>query len=251
MSAKEPYICEPEDQSAGRPATLIFLHGFADDAEGIPLGLAQQFQYYHKLPYLRWLLPTAPHNRDAGERAWYMPKALPNAMKPRVPGVEENDETEPDDDEGILGACDTVDQLVRSEIERGVDPSRIVVGGFSQGCAISLVWGLVGKERDNVAGVMPLSGYFPLANSISEIRKKRGLSADPQKEQEKKKWFYVHGSRDALVPAKLFTQGKEQLGKWIDTERDLEEHLYEGMGHNTTNKELKDMLAWLSTVVPP
>lgn len=38
MSAREPYISEPEDQSTGRPATFIFLHGFADDAEGIPLG---------------------------------------------------------------------------------------------------------------------------------------------------------------------------------------------------------------------
>ena len=41
---KEPYILEPADQSAGRPATFIFLHGFGDDAQGTPLGLAQQFQ---------------------------------------------------------------------------------------------------------------------------------------------------------------------------------------------------------------
>lgn len=39
MSAKEPLVCEPEDQSTGRPATFIFLHGFGDDAEGIPLGM--------------------------------------------------------------------------------------------------------------------------------------------------------------------------------------------------------------------
>lgn len=35
---KDPYVCEAEDQSTGRPATIIFLHGFGDDAEGIPLG---------------------------------------------------------------------------------------------------------------------------------------------------------------------------------------------------------------------
>lgn len=183
--------------------------------------------------------------------AWYMPKALPNAMKPRVPGVEVNDETEPDDEEGILKSCDTVDELVRQEIDRGVDPSRIIVGGFSQGCAISLVWGLVGKERNNVAGVLPLSGYFPLANRIPALRKERGLSDTPDKENEKKKWFYVHGDRDALVPGRLFVEGKEVLSKWIDAERDLEEHLYEGMAHNTTNKELRDMLKWISAVLPP
>lgn len=38
MSDKEPYILEPTDPAAGRPATIIFLHGFADEAEGLPLG---------------------------------------------------------------------------------------------------------------------------------------------------------------------------------------------------------------------
>lgn len=180
-----------------------------------------------------------------------MPKALPNALKPRVPGVDENDETEPDDEEGILASCDTIDKLVRQEMERGIEPSRIVVGGFSQGCAISLVWGLVGKERDNVAGVMPLSGYFPLAGRIAGLRAERGLSKTSNKANESKKWFYAHGARDILVPGKLFIQGKEELSKWIDAERDLEEHLYEGMAHNTTNKELRDMLRWLSEVIPP
>ncbi|KAK5076213.1 hypothetical protein LTR64_006309 [Lithohypha guttulata] len=251
MSAKEPLVCEPEDQSTGRPATFIFLHGFGDDAEGIPLGLAQQFQFYHKLPYLRWLLPNAPRNQEASSTAWYMPKALLNALKPRVPGAEQNDETDPDDEPGILESCDTVDKLVRQETDRGIEPSRIVVGGFSQGCAVSLVWGLVGKERDNVAGVMPLSGYFPLADRIAALRKERGMSETPEKEKEKKKWFYAHGARDALVPRSLFIHGKEELGKWIDADRDLEEHLYEGMAHNTTNAELRDMLKWLSQVLPP
>lgn len=40
MSAKEPYICEAEDKSSGRAATFIFLHGYGDDAEGLPLGMS-------------------------------------------------------------------------------------------------------------------------------------------------------------------------------------------------------------------
>lgn len=180
-----------------------------------------------------------------------MPKSLPNAMKPRVPGAEEDDESNPDDEEGILKSCDTVDKLVRAEIESGVPPERIVVGGFSQGCAVSLVWGLVGKERDNVAGVVPLSGYFALGNRIGPIRKERGLSESPDKENEKKKWFMGHGNRDVLVPTRLFTQQKEELAKWVDFERDVEDHLYENMAHSFVNAELRDMLGWLSKIVPP
>lgn len=172
-------------------------------------------------------------------------------MKPRVPGHDEDDELEADDEAGILETCGIVDKLVRQELDRGVDPSRILIGGFSQGCAISLVWGLTGKERNNVGGMLPLSGYFPLADRIGALRKERGLSEVPDKGEEKKKWFFVHGARDVLVPARFFTQATEELSKWIDAERDLETHLYEDMAHNTTNKELRDMLRWLSNVIPP
>jgi len=210
-------------------------------------GLAQQFQFYHKLPYLRWLLPNAPHNQEAATNAWYLPKALPNAQKPRVPGQIEQDETAPDDEEGILASCDALDGYIRAEIDRGVPSDRIVVGGFSQGCAISLVWGLIGKERNNIAGILPLSGYFPLASRIAAIRKERGIE---ENEKQTKQWFLAHGTRDVLVPLTLFAQENEELLKWVD-EKDIEGHVYDGMAHSTSNAELRDMLAFLSKVVPP
>ena len=190
-------------------------------------------------------------------RAWYQPRALGSGGKPRVPGHEEEDEEgegedgeggmkDRDDEEGILWAVGEVDRLVREEIEKGTPGERIVVGGFSQGCAISLVWGLVGKERENVAGVVCLSGYFPLAERIGGLREERGQG----EEKEAKKWFYIHGNKDMLVPTRLFVKGKEELGNWIE-EGDLEEHLYEGMGHSTNNKVLRDLLGFLTRVVPP
>ncbi|KAJ9650223.1 hypothetical protein H2198_010461 [Neophaeococcomyces mojaviensis] len=245
--AKPPFIMEPEDQSKGRPATFVFLHGYGDDAEGLPMGLAQQFQFYHKLPYLRWVLPNAPHHPEAATTAWYMPKALPSAIKPRVPGQAEEDESAPDDEDGILKSCDALDGYIRAEIDRGVPGDRIVVGGFSQGCAISLVWGLIGKERNNIAGVLSLSGYLPLANRIAALREERGIE---ESDKGTRPWFLAHGSRDALVPLRLFAHEKEELVKWVD-EKDIEGHLYDGMAHSTSNAELRDMLAFLSRVVPP
>jgi predicted esterase len=281
MAHKEPYICEATDQSAGRPATLIFLHGYGDDAQGLPLGtsslkwapqsvpcycgavgvpcpslmpsagVAQQFQFHSKLPYLRWLLPNAPHNFDAMGQAWYLPKALPNALKPRVPGRDNEGgiEEQPDDEEGILRSVDRVDEWVEKEIERGVEPGRIVVGGFSQGCAVSLVWGLVGKMRDSVAGVVLCSGYFPLRDRIGDLRKDTVVQAGGDG-RGKKKWLYLHGSKDMLVPSTLFWKGKAELEKHVNKE-DIEDHVYEGLSHSTSPAELRDMLMWLETVVPP
>jgi predicted esterase len=44
MVQKPPYVLEAIDPQAGKPATLIFLHGYGDDAEGLPLGKST-FQY--------------------------------------------------------------------------------------------------------------------------------------------------------------------------------------------------------------
>ncbi len=240
---KAPFVLEAADKNAANQATFIFLHGYDDEAEGLPLGVAQQFQMYNKLPYLRWILPNAPRNESSMGLAWYQPKALPNAQKPRVPG-HEDDEITPDDEEGIMKSVDYVDKLVEDEVRRGTDPRRIVVGGFSQGCAISLIWGLTGKWSPKVAGMVCLSGYFPLASDIERLRKERGVDTENEK-----KWFAAHGMKDMLVPARLFQQSQEELGKFVKRE-DIEGHIYEGMPHSTAAPELRDLLFWLEKVVP-
>jgi predicted esterase len=248
MTDKEPYILEPKDPSSGRPATFIFLHGFADEAEGLPLGLGQQFQFHNKLPYLKWLLPNAPIHSTARVRAWYVPKAL-SSVELEVPGIDVSAEQDPDDEAGILKSCAYVDELVEQELENGVDPARVVVGGFSQGCAVSLVWSQVGKMRDKVAGVVGMSGYFPLADRIDALRTE-GTMNEEGGEERKTQYFYIHGTADAMVPMKLFVEGVEKLSKYVKRD-DIEGHVYEGMGHSTNNHLLRDLLGFLGRVVPP
>ena len=247
MSQKPSYVfpAVADASSTARPATVIFLHGYGDDADGLPLGLAQQFQFYNKMEYLKWVLPYAPHDQEAMTRAWYKVKALSNAIKPRVPG-QEDDEDAPDDEIGIMKSVDMVDQLVEQEIKDGTRPERIVVGGFSQGCAVSLVWGLTGRLRNKVAGVLCLSGYFPLRDRIAGLRSERAVDAD---ETESKQWFYVHGTQDMLVPMKLFVQGYQNLAKWVEKDK-IDGHVYQGMGHSTDSAELRDMLAFFEKVIP-
>ena len=252
--AKPPHVLEPTDPKSGRPATFIFLHGYGDDAEGLPLGLAQQFQMYNRMTHLKWVLPNAPRDRDSGGQAWYAPKALPKAMKPRVPGHEDEEDDnpegiEPDDEEGILRAVGTLDALVKEELEKlGGDASRLVVGGFSQGCAISTVWGLVGEQRRNCAGIVGLSGYFPLETRIEAIRKEKG--GEESAAEGGKRWFMAHGVKDMLVPIRLFAEGIQKLEKYVDKEK-IEGHVYETMVHSTAPAELRDLLGFLNGVVPP
>eukprot|EP00967_Tisochrysis_lutea_P023074 scaffold26384_cov36-Tisochrysis_lutea.AAC.2 len=48
--------------------------------------------------------------------------------------------------------------LIAQEVEAGIPPSRIVIGGFSQGGAVALYTGL--QYSETLAGVLCLSGYL-------------------------------------------------------------------------------------------
>ena len=83
---------------------------------------------YSKLPYLRWVLPNVPFNRGAMNYAWYLPKALLNAAKPRLPEYKEEDvvgEVNLDDEEGTVRAVGYVDKLVEEEVARGLMRSEL------------------------------------------------------------------------------------------------------------------------------
>lgn len=51
------------------------------------------------------------------------------------------------------------------EEDDGVDRSRIVIGGFSQGAAISTYTGL---KNQNIGGILCLSGYLPLIEEFTQ-----------------------------------------------------------------------------------
>lgn len=242
----DPAILEPLDKLAepSERSTVIFLHGLGDDGHGTGYGLAQQFQRYQKLRHTRWVLPTASIDPQVGERCWYKPHDLPSALKPRVPGREDDaagvDESE--DEEGILRTVAYIDELVKSEVERGVEPGKIAVGGFSQGCAVSMVWGLKGEWRDKVAGVFGLSGYFPSINAVSEAGKgSEGVS------QHASRWFFGHGLGDRLVSVNLFAEGQKRLQQYVD-EENIEGHVYQDLAHDVGSSELRDLWLWFKQI---
>ena len=57
--------------------------------------------------------------------------------------------------------------LIQDEIESGVDPSHIVLGGFSQGAAMSLLAGLTSDYM--LAGIACLSGWLPLQHKFISV----------------------------------------------------------------------------------
>jgi len=72
-----------------------------------------------------------------------------------------------DDEQGLLKSVEAVDKLVQAEIDSGIPENKIVVGGFSQGGAIAMLYGLT-KGRD-LAGMVGLSTWVVLNHKIAEV----------------------------------------------------------------------------------
>jgi phospholipase/carboxylesterase len=82
-----------------------------------------------------------------------------------------------------------VHALLNRERARGMPASRIVLAGFSQGGAVTLLAGLRYPER--LAGLAGLSCYLPLADTTPAERSEANLGVPI---------FLAHGRSDAMVP---------------------------------------------------
>lgn len=72
-----------------------------------------------------------------------------------------------EDAEGINASAEYLSGLIQQEIDAGIPADRIVVGGFSQGGAMSIYTGLMAKVK--LAGIVSLSGWLLLSKTIREV----------------------------------------------------------------------------------
>lgn len=125
-------------------------------------------------------------------RAWYLPSRLTARPAPR-PELEDDE-----DREGIMESCEYIGTLIDSLVSQGIPMGRIAVGGFSQGCAVSLILGLCSKYAGKLAGIFGLMGYLPLADQVSEIKQELAPGADIARLPV----YICRGTADMLIPSR-------------------------------------------------
>jgi len=234
-----PALATPSNPS--QAAAFIFVHGLGDEAEGVE-SIARQFQAANKLPHMTWVLPNALENHDLATNAWYMPTRL-SPYPPSRPELEDDE-----DEEGMMATVAYVTSLIDDLVKQGVPEKRIVLGGFSQGHAMSILTGLVsGKYAGKLAGLVGLSGYLPLPERIVGLREDAGLSKDVTDDVEV---FLARGTADRLVPKRYHRLCYEKLFELGVKEEKVVLKEYEGMGHSLGGAELRDLCEWLERVVP-
>jgi len=224
-------------------ASVIFLHGLSGSGA---LALPLVKRLYNELLQVSFILPSAPEmpvTANDGETmpAWFDIDEL-NIVSPSNPPPMPTRE----DEAGMKKSVARVHALIQEELDKGIDADRIVVGGFSQGCVISLLAALSSKEK--LGGVMCLSGWLAMAN---KLEKHGGKLRHPMQEPHAHELpvFWGHGDLDNVVAHSWGEESIADLHKMGF--RDVEFFSYPSLEHYMSAQEEKDIAAWLAKRLPP
>jgi phospholipase/carboxylesterase len=204
--------------------TVIVLHGLGADGHDFE-PLARELDLSAAGP-VRFVFPHAPVrpvtlNGGMAMRAWY-----------DILGLDFTQRGE--DEPGLRASQAEVEALIAQEKARGMPASRIVLAGFSQGCAMALLTGLRHEER--LAGIAGMSGYLPLA--LQTASERHAANADTPV-------FLAHGRLDPVVPFAAGMATREALRM---LGHPVEWHEY-AMPHSVCAEEIADLNAWLLQVL--
>ena len=213
-----------EQQSADQPrASLIVLHGLgADGHDFVPIAQQLDLQAVGGARFVFPHAPLRPVTMNGGfvMRAWYDIAGTPAARR--------------EDEAGLRESQALVEALIAREVARGMPAERIVLMGFSQGCAMTLLTGL--RHADRLAGLVGLSGYLPLAAHTAAERS--AANADVP-------IFLAHGRDDPMIALERATASRDALRA---LGYGVEWHDY-AMPHSVCLEEIADLNRWLNRVL--
>lgn len=204
-------------------ATVVILHGLGADGTDF-LSFADEMRLQAAGP-VRWVFPRAPErpvtiNGGHRMRAWY--------------DILGTDLVKREDEAGLRESFAQVHALLDREVARGVPAQRIVLGGFSQGCAVALGAGLRYGQR--LAGLVGMSGYLPLAETTAAERRDANALTPV---------FLAHGRQDNVVPLARGAASRDLL---LAQGQPLAWHDYP-MQHAVCLEEIQALQQWLLGVL--
>jgi phospholipase/carboxylesterase len=211
------------ETSASPTACMIWLHGLGADGHDFE-GLIPQLRLPPSLA-LRFVFPHAPFrpvtiNGGAVMRAWYDIAMNDGGLDQNMGHVQESTEF--------------LSGLIQQQLQRGMEPERILLGGFSQGGAIAMHTGLTYPQR--LAGILSLSAPLPDARRLMDSIHEKNIDLPI---------FVAHGKDDPLIP---FSSAQAVYDQLKNQDMNVEWHSYP-MGHAVIPEEIVDVARWLTQVL--
>ena len=202
---------------------IIWMHGLgADGNDFVPMVRELNLD---GLPGIRFIFPharTMPVTVNNGYvmRAWY-----------DITGA---DLTRREDEAGLRASQKDIEAFIDREKARGIPASRIILAGFSQGCAMAIQAGL--RHPETLAGLLCLSGYVPLSANVTTERTDASKSTPI---------FMAHGRYDNVVP---FNRAEASRDLLVSLGYQLEWHEY-AMQHSVCAEEVQDIGRWFRKIL--
>ncbi|MBC7404229.1 MAG: alpha/beta hydrolase [Cytophaga sp.] len=213
-----------ELESAPNPSvSVIWMHGLgADGNDFVPIVKELDLK---GCPGIRFIFPhaaTMPVTMNGGYvmRAWY--------------DILGTDIAKREDEAGLRQSQISIEQLIARENARGIPSDRIILAGFSQGCAMTLQVGL--RYPETLAGLLCLSGYVPLRDVVAQER--HGANQHTP-------IFLAHGRADPVIALQRAEQSRDLLQ---ELGYKIEWHEYM-MQHSVCAEEIDDIGVWLQAVL--
>ncbi|KAL9647641.1 hypothetical protein ABK040_015131 [Willaertia magna] len=221
-------VLKPKDKVSN--SLMIWLHGLGDTYDGF-----SEMMKYIIPSQMTCILPNAPIrpitcNGGMRMNGWYDIISLDRSI------MEKNE-----DKEGILRSKVLLDNLILNQIkelkeEINGEYKHIIIGGFSQGAAMSM---LVGCQSTSVkfSAIISTSGYVLLRNELKPY----------VLEKNKDTPLYVyHGLDDDVVNYECFA--KKSFDQ-IENEIKIERKIYNYHSHEVTDEEMQDLQTLFHSVV--
>ncbi|TMS18688.1 Acyl-protein thioesterase 2 [Larimichthys crocea] len=215
-------VTVPGDES-GTTAVVIFLHGLGDTGHGWADTLTGI-----QLPHVKFICPHAPRmpvtlNMKTCMPAWFDLKGL-------TPDT-------PEDESGIKKAADNIKAIIDYEAKNGIPPHRIMLGGFSQGGALSLYTALTCQHQ--LAGVVALSCWLPLHKNFPSASS--GHKNIPI--------LQCHGESDSMIPVEFGALTAKKLKSIVNPQM-ITFSTYPGLSHSSCHQEMQDVKEFIEKYLP-
>lgn len=212
-------VTGPEPQG-----TIIWMHGLGADCWDF-VSIVKELGLPDDLP-LRFIFPQAPTRAISINNGQRMPGWYDITLSELQDGAARKV-----DESGVRESQGFINALIAREATRGMASDKIVVAGFSQGGAIALQTGL--RHPQPLAGVMALSTYLPLENSLATERTLANANIPI---------LMAHGTEDPLVPVTLarLSKGKIEAQGYQVQWREYP------MQHSVCMEEVTDIGRWLA-----
>ena len=204
-------------------ATVLIMHGLGADGRDF-LPIAEQLDLT-SVGDIRFLFPNAPVipvtiNGGYEMPAWYDILAADLVRR--------------EDEAGLRASQTAIEAVIANEKSRGIPASRIVVAGFSQGCAMALMVGM--RHAEVLGGIIGMSGYLPLSGKATAEHTAASLATPI---------FLGHGTHDGVVALDRATASRDALQAMGYA---VEWHAYP-MEHSVCPQEVLDVQTFLQLVL--